>query len=157
MAVNVGEKAPELMLIDSKLNQKKLADFKGESLVIAFFPGAFTSVCTQEMCTFRDSLSAFNSLKAKVVGVSTDTPFSQTEFAKANKLNFDLLSDVTGKTSSSYGVLYDSFLKIQGFHASKRAVFVLDGNGIVRYKWVSEDPGVLPDFEAIKKEVEKLK
>lgn len=75
MSVNVGEKAPEFKLLDASLKEKKLSDYKGQNVVLAFFPGAFTSVCTQEMCTFRDSMASFNNLKAKVIGVSTDTPF----------------------------------------------------------------------------------
>ncbi len=156
MSVNVGEKAPEFKLLDASLKEKKLSDYKGQNVVLAFFPGAFTSVCTQEMCTFRDSMASFNNLKAKVIGVSTDTPFAQSEFAKANKLNFELLSDITTEVSKKYGVLYDSFLNITGFHASKRAVFVIGKDGVVKYKWVTENAGNLPDFEAIKKEVEKL-
>ena len=156
MSVNVGEKAPEFKLLDASLKEKKLSDYKGQNVVLAFFPGAFTSVCTQEMCTFRDSMASFNNLKAKVIGVSTDTPFAQSEFAKANKLNFELLSDITTEVSKKYGVLYDSFLNIPGFHASKRAVFIIGKDGVVKYKWVTENAGNLPDFEAIKKEVEKL-
>ncbi len=157
MAINVGEKAPDFKLLDASLKEKKLSDYKGQTVVLAFFPGAFTSVCTQEMCSFRDSLATFNNLKAKVIGVSTDTPFAQSEFAKANKLNFELLSDITTKVSKDYGVLYDSFLNIPGFHASKRAVFIIDKDGVVRYKWVTENAGNLPNFDEIKKEVEKLK
>ncbi len=156
MSVNVGEKAPEFKLLDASLKEKKLSDYKGQNVVLAFFPGAFTSVCTQEMCTFRDSMASFNNLKAKVIGISTDTPFAQSEFAKANKLNFELLSDITTEVSKKYGVLYDSFLNIQGFHASKRAVFVIGKDGNVKYKWVTENAGNLPDFEEIKKAVEKL-
>ncbi|MEM0156605.1 MAG: redoxin domain-containing protein [Thermoplasmataceae archaeon] len=156
MSVNVGEKAPEFKLLDASLKEKKLSDYKGQNVVLAFFPGAFTSVCTQEMCTFRDSMASFNSLKAKVIGISTDTPFAQAEFAKANKLNFELLSDITTDVSKKYGVLYDNFLNIQGFHASKRAVFVIGKDGNVKYKWVTENAGNLPDFEEVRKAVEKL-
>ncbi|MEM3676266.1 MAG: peroxiredoxin [Thermoplasmataceae archaeon] len=156
MAVNVGEKAPDFKGIDSTLKEKKLSDYKGQNVVLAFFPGAFTSVCTKEMCTFRDSMANFNKLNAKVVGVSVDTPFSLAEFAKVNKLNFDLVSDANNEISKKYDVLYDSFLKIPGLHASKRSVFVIDRNGIVRYKWVSEDPGVEPDYKALESEVAKL-
>ena len=157
MTVNVGEKAPDFKALDSSLKERKLEDYRGHNTVLAFFPGAFTSVCTKEMCTFRDSLSAFNNLDAKVVGISVDSPFSLAEFGKVNKLNFDLLSDSEKQISKSYGSLYDSFLNIPGLRAAKRSVFVLDKNGVVRFKWVSEDARVEPDYETVKKEIQKLK
>ncbi|MCL5782668.1 MAG: peroxiredoxin [Candidatus Thermoplasmatota archaeon] len=157
MTVNVGEKAPDFKALDSSLKEKKLEDYKGHNTVLAFFPGAFTSVCTKEMCTFRDSLSAFNNLNAKVVGISVDSPFSLAEFGKVNRLNFDLLSDSEKQISKSYGSLYESFLDIPGLKAAKRSVFVLDKNGVVKFKWVSEDARVEPDYEAVKKEIQKLK
>ena len=157
MTANVGEKAPDFKALDSSLKEKKLEDYKGHNTVLAFFPGAFTSVCTKEMCTFRDSLSAFNNLNAKVVGISVDSPFSLAEFGKVNRLNFDLLSDSEKQISKSYGSLYESFLNIPGLKAAKRSVFVLDKNGVVKFKWVSEDARVEPDYEAVKKEIQKLK
>jgi peroxiredoxin len=156
MTVEVGERTPEFEALDQNLKQRKLSEFKGQKLVLAFFPGAFTGVCTKEMCRFRDSMAGFNNLGAKVVGISVDTPFSLAEFAKANKLNFDLLSDAEKNVSKKYGVLYENFVNIPGLRASKRSVFVLDKEGNVRYKWVSEDPGVEPDYEKVKEEVSKL-
>lgn len=156
MAVNVGEKAPDFKALDSKLKEKQLSDYKGHKTVLAFFPGAFTSVCTKEMCTFRDSMAAFNDLDAKVVGISVDTPFSLAEFAKANNLGFDLLSDATREISTKYGALHQDFVNVKGLTASKRSVFILDKEGNVKYAWVSEDPGKEPDYEAIKSELTKL-
>ncbi len=156
MSVNVGEKAPDFRALDSALKEKKLSDYKGHKTVLAFFPGAFTSVCTKEMCTFRDSMAAFNDLDAKVVGISVDQPFSLAEFAKQNKLNFDLISDADRTISKKFGSLHENFINITGLTASKRSVFVLDKDGVVRYAWVSEDPGKEPDYEAVKKELSKL-
>ena len=156
MSVKVGEKAPEFRALDSALKEKKLSDYKGHKTVLAFFPGAFTSVCTKEMCTFRDSMSAFNGLDAKVVGISVDQPFSLAEFAKQNKLNFDLISDADREISKKYESLHENFINIHGLTASKRSVFVLDKDGVVRYAWVSEDPGKEPDYEAVKKELSKI-
>ncbi len=156
MSVNVGEKAPEFRALDSKLKEKKLSDYKGHKTVLAFFPGAFTSVCTKEMCTFRDSMAVFNNLDAKVVGISLDQPFSLAEFAKQNKLEFDLLSDADRSISKTYGALHENFVNVQGLTASKRSVFVLDSEGTVKYAWVSEDPGKEPDYETVKSELSKL-
>jgi peroxiredoxin len=156
MSVEKGKKAPDFKAIDTGLKVKSLGDYKGKKTVLAFFPGAFTSVCTKEMCTFRDSMAKFNQLNATVVGISVDQPFSLAEFAKQNKLSFDLLSDPDRKISREYGALHEKFLDKPGLTASKRAVFVLDKEGVVHYSWVSENPGVEPDYKLIETELSKL-
>lgn len=128
-----------------------MKDFLGKKIVLAFFPGAFTSVCTKEMCTFRDSIQALNSLNAQVVGISVNDPFTNKAFAEANKLQFPILSDYTRETVRKYNVFHDNFAGLAGYTAAKRSVFVLDDDGIVRYRWVSDDPGKQPDYDAIKK------
>lgn len=128
-----------------------MKDFLGKKIVLAFFPGAFTSVCTKEMCTFRDSIQALNSLNAQVVGISINDPFTNKAFAEANKLQFPILSDYTRETVRKYNVFHDNFAGLAGYTAAKRSVFVLDDDGIVRYRWVSDDPGKQPDYDAIKK------
>lgn len=156
MSVDVGKKAPEFAALDSKLKEKKLSDYKGRKTVLVFFPGAFTSVCTKELCTFRDSMAAFNDLDSQVVGISVDQPFSLAEFAKQNSLEFDLLSDADRSISETYGALHNDFVGVKGLTASKRSVFILDADGVVKYAWVSEDPGKEPDYETVKAELAKL-
>jgi len=118
---------------------------------LAFFPGAFTSVCTKEMCTFRDSMQVLNSLNAQIVGISVNDPFTNKAFAEANKLQFPILSDYTRDTIRKFNVFHEDFAGLKGYVAAKRSVFVLDSNGTVRYRWVSEDPGKQPDYEELKK------
>ena len=118
---------------------------------MAFFPGAFTSVCTKEMCTFRDSMQVLNSLNAQIVGISVNDPFTNKAFAEANKLQFPILSDYTRDTIRKFNVFHEDFAGLKGYVAAKRSVFVLDSNGTVRYRWVSEDPGKQPDYEELKK------
>lgn len=156
MALKVGDKAPEFEAPDQNLKVRKLSDFKGTKLVLVFYPGAFTSVCTTEVCTFRDSMSKLNQLNAKVVGVSVDQPFSNAQFSKENKLNFDLLSDLNREMSKNYGGLHENFVNVPGLVASKRSVFIIDGNGVVKYAWVSDNPGVEPNYDEIEKELSKL-
>ncbi len=156
MTVNVGDKAPDFEAPNASLKMKKLSDFKGQKTVLAFFPGAFTAVCTKEMCTFRDSMINFNKINAKVIGLSVDSPFSLAEFAKQNKLQFDLLSDSSREISKKYDVLHNNFAGVKGLTASKRSVFVIDGNGTVKYKWVSEDPGKEPDYKEVEKQLSEL-
>lgn len=149
MTLKNGDKAPEFETVDSSLKAKKLSDYKGNKVVLAFFPGAFTGVCTKEMCNFRDSMQNFNKLNAKVVGISVDQPFSLAQFGKENKLNFDLLSDHTREISRKYGGLHMDFAGAKQLTASKRAVYVLDKDGKIVYNWVSENPGVEPNYKEI--------
>ncbi len=146
--VKEGDKAPDFELLDTDLKKRKLSEFNGNAVVLSFFPGAFTSVCTKEMCTFRDSMANFNKVDAKVLGISVDSPFSLKEFKVKNNLNFDLLSDSNREVSKMYGALYDDFLNLN-LKASKRSVFVLDKNGKIVYEWISEDAGKEPDYKKI--------
>lgn len=154
--VNLGEKAPDFKLPDTRMKMRSLGEYKGASTVLAFFPGAFTAVCTKELCALRDSMSKFNKLNAKVVGISVDSPFSLAEFAKQNRLEFDLLSDSNREVSKTYEALHNDFAGVPGLKASKRSVFILDGEGMLRYKWVSDDPGKEPDYTLIESELSKL-
>jgi len=151
LSVEEGREPPDFSLPDQDRKQRALKDFLGKKIVLAFFPGAFTSVCTKEMCTFRDSIQALNSLNAQVVGISVNDPFTNKAFAEANKLQFPILSDYTRETVRKYNVFHDNFAGLAGYTAAKRSVFVLDDDGIVRYRWVSDDPGKQPDYDAIKK------
>ncbi len=155
--VELGQNAPEVELVDTDRKQVKISDFKGKTTVLAFFPGAFTGVCTKEMCTFRDSMSKFNSLDANVVGISVDSPFSNKSFKESNKLNFPILSDYGRNGVRTYGIELENFAGLRGYTAAQRAVFVLDKNGVVRSKWVAENPGLEPNYEQVSKEVEKLR
>ncbi|MEM3939733.1 MAG: peroxiredoxin [Saccharolobus sp.] len=154
--VEIGEKAPEVELVDTELKKVKVpSDFKGKVVVLAFYPAAFTSVCTKEMCTFRDSMAKFNEFNAVVLGVSVDPPFSNKAFKEHNKLNFTILSDFNREAVKMYGVAGELPI-LKGYILAKRSVFVIDRNGIIRYKWVSEDPGKEPNYEEIKQIVAKL-
>ncbi|HZW58326.1 MAG TPA: redoxin domain-containing protein [Nitrososphaerales archaeon] len=157
MVVETGQNAPDAELIDTERKPVKISDFKGKTTVLAFFPGAFTGVCTKEMCTFRDSISKFNSVNANVVGISVDSPFSNKAFKDTNKLNFTILSDYARNGVHTYGVALDNFAGLQGYTAAQRSVFVLDRDGVVRFKWIAENPGIEPNYEQVAKEVEKLR
>lgn len=126
------------------------AAFAGKKLVVAFYPAAFTGVCTKELCTFRDSIAALNEVGAQVIGVSVDAPFSNAEFAAKNGLNFPIFSDYTRATSTAWGVLMEGLGGLPGYTSSKRAVFVIGTDGNVVYEWVGPNPGVEPDYDAVK-------
>ncbi len=153
MPLKVGDQAPPFSLVDSTKKLRTLSEFLGSKTVILFYPGAFTGVCSKEMCTMRDSITTFGSLNAKVVAISVDAPSSNKAFSEQNKLNFPLLSDFTRYVSIQYAGLYMDFSGIPGYTAAKRSVFVLDKDGVVRYAWISENPGAEPDYEEVKNAV----
>ena len=156
MAAEVGQKAPDFTLFDSAKQPTKLSDSKGKNVVLAFYPGAFTGVCTTEMCTFRDRFDSLNSMNAQVIGVSVDGIFAQKAFSDANNLNFPLLSDFNRETVEAYGVALPNFAGMEGYTASERAVFVIDKNGVIRFKWIGENPGVEPDYDEVQRQVDAL-
>ncbi|NHN49594.1 redoxin domain-containing protein [Halostella sp. JP-L12] len=149
--IDTGDDAPDFTapLANGDIESFTLSEELDDApLVLAFFPGAFTSVCTSEMCTFRDELSAFEDVGATVYGVSVDTPFTLNEFRDQNDLNFGLLSDVDKDVIDAYGVSMD-FADLGVHGVAKRAVFVVDDDGEVAYEWVSDDPGVEPDYDEV--------
>lgn len=145
--LEVGDKAPDFELVDHQLQKFRLSEQAGK-VILVFYPGAFTSVCERELCTFRDSMAKLNKAQATVVGISVDTPFSNKAFAEKNGFGFRLLSDFGGNVAKGYGGVHENFLGIDGYTVSKRAVFVLKG-GEVKYVWVTENPGAEPPYDEI--------
>jgi peroxiredoxin len=154
--IEVGRTVPDFQLPDQDRVIRSLKDFSGKKAVLAFFPGAFTGVCTREMCKFRDSAQPFLDFGAQIVGISVNDPFTNKAFAEANGLRFPILSDYTRETIRSYGVFHEDFAGLKGYTAAKRSVFILDGAGTVRYMWVSEDPGKEPDYEEVIRQLSQL-
>lgn len=135
------------MLKDTEGNDVKLSDFNGtKNILLLFFPLAFTGVCTKEMCYMRDNLAPYNDMNVEVMGISVDSFFVLKEFKKARGLNFTLLSDFNRDVSEAYGALHDDFFGMKG--VSKRAAFLIDTDGIIRYAEVLDNPSNLPDFDA---------
>jgi peroxiredoxin len=149
MALTIGNDAPDFLLFDTDKKERTLKEFASRKVVLVFYPGAFTSVCTKELCTFRDSLAQFNLLEAQVLGVSVDAPFANKAFAAENHLQFPLLSDYTRGTSKVYGGVHEDFAGLKGYSTSKRAVFIIDEEGKILYRWVSENPGVEPNYDEV--------
>lgn len=148
MSLQIGQPAPQFILISSALKSVSLADFKGRKVVIHFFPLAFTGVCTTQLCTMRDSFGYYDGLNATILGISVDSPFTLAKFKEENNYQFDLLSDFNKEVSTAYGAIYDQFVMgLKG--VAKRAAFVIDEEQNVIYAEVLEDAGQLPDFEAI--------
>jgi peroxiredoxin len=156
MAVKVGDKAPDFTLYDTDKKLRSLKEFFGKKTVLAFYPGAFTGVCTKEMCTLRDSLASLESLNAQIVAVSVDSPFANKGFAQHNRLTFPLLSDFNRVVSKTYCGLFENFAGLTGYVVPNRSIFVLDSHGTVKYVWISNNPSQEPNYDEIKKSVSSL-
>jgi glutaredoxin-dependent peroxiredoxin len=156
MALKIGDKAPDFKLFNSEKGEVSLSDYSGKNLLILFFPLAFTGTCTTELCTIRDGIADYNSMEASVVAVSVDSLFSLGKFKEAQQLNFPLLSDFNKTASKAYDCLYADF--VFGMkEVSKRSAFIVDKSGVLQYVEVLESAGDLPNFEAIKSTLARLK
>jgi glutaredoxin-dependent peroxiredoxin len=155
MSVDVGSKAPDFTLMNQERQPVRLSEQKGKPVVLAFFPAAFSGVCTKELCTFRDSMARLNQAHAQVYGISVDTFFTLKAFQDAQGLTFPLLSDFNKEAIRDYGVFNEDMIGLKGI--AKRAVFVIDRDGVVRHKEVLEDARNEPDYDAVFKALDGLK
>jgi peroxiredoxin len=157
MVLRIGQRVPDFSLPDINKQERRLSEFtqKGKT-VLLFFPFAFSGVCDKEMCTFRDGAAKLSSLNAQTVGISVDSLFTLRVFAQTYNLQFPLLSDFNKKVSRAYGVLHDTWVAFGYKGVSKRAAFVLDGKGILRYKWVTDAPSDEPQYDEVISALGKL-
>lgn len=155
MAVQVSEQAPDFTLYDSDKNKVTLSELRGNNVLLLFFPLAFTSVCTAELCSVRDNLNIYEQLDVKPLGISVDSLYTLGKFKAEQHLNFQLLSDFNKEVSAQYGALYETFgFGMKG--VSKRAAFLIDRDGIIQYAEVLENASLQPDFEQIKVKLRAL-
>ena len=153
---NLNETAPDFNLKNTEKNDIALSSFKGKTVVLAFYPGAFTGVCDTEMCSLRDSMNSFNDLNATVLGISVDSPWANAEFAKKYEINFNLLSDYNRDVSKAYDMIFNGLGGLEGYECSNRGVIIIDGEGLIQYRWVAENPGVEPNYSEIIEKVKSL-
>jgi glutaredoxin-dependent peroxiredoxin len=146
MSLDVGRPAPDFTLTNQDRQPVTLSALRGHPVVLAFFPAAFSSVCTKELCTFRDQLAALNAAKAMVLGISVDTFFTLKAFQSDQGLTFPLLSDFNKDVIRLYDVYNPDMIGLKGI--AKRAVFVVDGEGIIRHREVLEDARNEPNYTA---------
>lgn len=155
MALSIGNPAPDFTLFDSTKKEVTLSSMKGQPVLLLFFPLAFTSTCTKELCSVRDNISWYNNLNTNVFGISVDALHSLAKYKEEQHLNFTLLSDFNKEVSRSYDTIYEQF----GYHmkgVSKRSAFVIDKDGIIQYAEVLENASEIPDFAKIKSTLESL-
>ncbi len=154
---NVGDTAPDFELPDPDMKPVKLSDFRGKKAVLAFFPAAESPVCTAEMCALRDSLDQLRDLGANVIGISVDGPFANKFFVQNRHLNFPVLSDYKRDVIRKYGIVMNNLGSLKDYDAAKRSVFILDENGRIIYRWVSDSPLVEPNYDEIKDNLRRTK
>ena len=149
MALNIGDKAPDFTLRNSEKELVQLKQYRGQNVVLLFFPMAFTGVCTKELCAMRDNIADYARLDAQVIAVSVDSVFTLAKWKEEQQFNFPLLSDFNKTVSKKYNTLYKDFVfEMKG--VSKRSAFVIDKEGVLQYVEILENAGEIPNFDAIK-------
>jgi glutaredoxin-dependent peroxiredoxin len=155
MQIETGQQATDFSLYDSDKQKITLSEYKGQPVLILFFPLAFTSTCTKELCSVRDDLQWYNDLQVKVLAISVDSLHTLKKYKEEQNLNFTLLSDFNKEISRAYDSLYENFgYGMKG--VTKRSAFVIDREGIVQYAEVLEDASRVPDFQAIRDTLNRL-
>jgi peroxiredoxin len=155
MKIEIGQPAPDFTLFDSEKKQVILSELKGHNVLLLFFPLAFTSTCTKELCSVRDNIAWYNNADAKVFGISVDALHTLAKYKEEQHLNFTLLSDFNKDVSRLYDSIYEMFgYNMKG--VSKRSAFVIDRSGIVRYAEVLDNASEVPNFEAIQEVLKSL-
>ena len=145
---SVGDMAPDFTLTAQDKSKVTLSDLRGERVILAFYPAAFTGVCTTEMCTFSEGMASLGDSGVKVFGISVDAPFSNGAFAEKNGISFPLLSDVHREAVNAYGVALGDFV-IGGYTVAQRSVFVVEADGTIGYAWIAENPGIEPNYDEV--------
>jgi glutaredoxin-dependent peroxiredoxin len=154
MAIEIGQKAPDFTLVATDRSNITLSEQKGKAVLLLFFPLAFTSVCTTELCAIRDDISRYNNSNAVVYGISVDSNATLKKFKEEQGYNFELLSDFNKEASAAYDCIYANFGWMKG--VSKRAAFIIDKEGVIQYAEVLEMAGDLPNFEQINQKLAQL-
>lgn len=157
MSIKIGERAPDAALVaitEKGPTSVKISELKGSKAVLLFFPLVNTGVCHVELCTVRDGLQKYNSLGARVIAISVDSPFAFKLWAEKEGFTFEFWSDFNKDAQHAFGNSHDQLIGLRG--VAKRSAFVLDKDGIVRYAWVSDDPKELPKFDEIQKALSEI-
>jgi peroxiredoxin len=155
MHIETGQQAPDFTLYNTEKSKVTLSDLRGKNVLLLFFPQAFTSTCTKELCAVRDDISRYSNANAEVIGISVDSVFTLKKYKEDQQYNFPLLSDFNKEVSALYESLYEEWiLDMKG--VSKRAAFIVDKQGIIAYAEVLENAGDVPDFAAINEKIAAL-
>ncbi len=155
MKLNTGDKAPSFKMYGTDRQPFTNETIKGKKVLFLFFPAAFTSTCTKELCSVRDDIARYNNLAVDVIGISVDSVYTLEKYKEEQHLNFLLASDFNKDVTAAFGIDYElKSFEMKG--VSRRSAFIIDENGIIQYAEIVEKSGELPDFTAIVKTLEKL-
>ena len=149
LMVKTGDSAPDFTLKNTSKDDISLSDYAGKTVILAFYPGAFTGVCDKEMCAFQDNMGKLNDADAVVLGISVDSPWANAEFARKYELEFTLLSDVDRDVVTMYDATFTGLGGIEGYVSANRVVVIIDNDGVVQYRWDAESPGIEPDYDEV--------
>lgn len=153
--IEIGQPAPDFTLYDTEKKQVSLSAQRGQPVLLLFFPLAFTSTCTKELCQVRDEIGWYNNVEAKIFGISVDSLHTLARYKADQHLNFTLLSDFNKEVSKAYDSLYEKFgYNMRG--VTKRSAFVIDQNGVIRYMEILENAGEIPNFREVQKALEAI-
>ena len=154
--LNINDRAPDFTLKNTNKDDVSLSDFANKTVILAFYPGAYTGVCDNEMCSLQENLQSFNNLNTSVLGISVDSPWANGAFSKQYNLEFNLLSDSDREVIKSYDVLFTGLGGIEGYTCANRAVYIIK-DGTIKYAWQAEpNPGVEPDYNELKSNLESI-
>jgi peroxiredoxin len=151
--IKTGDIAPDFELLDTNQEFQKLSSYKENQTILAFFPAAGSPVCTTEMCNFRDNLNSLKGKNIQILGISVDSPFANKVFAEHHNLNFPILSDYNREIIEKYNVVMPTLGKLKDYKAAKRAIFIVDKDQKIKYKWVSDNPLIEPNYEEIRQSI----
>jgi len=152
----IGQNAPDFTLKNTAKEPISLSSYRGKTVILAFYPGAFTGVCDKEMCALQDNMAKLNDAAATVVGISVDSPWANAEFARKYNLEFELLSDIDREVVTAYDAKFVGLGGIDGYVSANRVVIIIDKTGVIQHRWVAENPGVEPDYDALVAVAESL-
>ncbi len=152
----IGQNAPDFTLKNTAKEPISLSSYRGKTVILAFYPGAFTGVCDKEMCAFQDNMEKLNDAAATVIGISVDSPWANAEFARKYNLEFELLSDIDREVVTAYDAKFVGLGGIDGYVSANRVVIIIDKTGTIQHRWVAENPGVEPDYHALVAVAESL-
>ena len=149
MSIQIGSIAPDFTLFNSEKQEVTLSQYLGKSVVLLFYPQAFTGVCTTELCDIRDNLNVYSKLNAEILAISVDSVFTLENWKQQQGFNFQMLSDFNKTVSIAYETIYETFaFGMKG--VSKRSAFVVDSKGVLRYVEILDNAGEIPNLDKIK-------
>jgi peroxiredoxin len=154
--IKVGDKAPDFTLPDTDMKPRSLHEFLGRKIILAFFVGAFTATCTKEACSFRDYMARLTDLEAQVIGISVNDPVSNKSFSEKSRLPYPILSDYNREVIKCYELEQTNASRLAGCVIAKRAIFILDKEGLIRYRWIASDSTVEPDYQEVQDALTKI-